>query len=33
MSESVGFDVLKDETSFCVKDASGRVLAQGKAAT
>ena len=33
VSESVGFDVSKEETSFCVKDASGRVLAQGKAAT
>ena len=33
VSESVGFDVLKEETSFCVKDASGHVLAQGKAET
>lgn len=33
MSEYVGFDVSKEGTSFCVKDASGRVLAQGKAAT
>ena len=30
MSESAGFDVSKEETSFCVKDASGRVLAQGE---
>lgn len=33
MSEYVGFDVSKEEMSFCVKDASGSVLAQGKAAT
>ena len=33
VSEYVGFDVSKEETSFGVKDASGRVLAQGKAET
>jgi len=33
MVEYVGFDVSKEETSFCVKDADGRVLARGKAAT
>ena len=33
MSESAGFDVSKEETSFCVKDALGRVLAHGKTET
>ena len=33
MSEYVGFDVSKEETSFCVKDVSGDVLARGKVAT
>ncbi len=33
MAEYVGFDVSKEETSFCVKDAEGKVLARGKAAT
>ena len=31
MSEYVGLDVSKEETSFCVKDAKGRILAKGKA--
>ena len=31
MSEYVGFDVSKEETSFCVMDLSGKILAQGKA--
>ena len=31
MDEYVGFDVSKEETSFCVMDAGGQVLAQGKA--
>ena len=33
MSEYVGFDVSKEETSFCVKAACGRVLARGKTLT
>lgn len=33
MSEYVGLDVSKEETSFCVKDAKGKVLARGKAAS
>ena len=33
MSEYVGFDVSKEETSFCVKSACGRVLARGKTLT
>jgi transposase len=33
MSEYVGFDVSKEETAFCVKDAAGEVLARGKVAT
>lgn len=33
MGEYVGFDVSKEETVFCVKEAEGEVLAQGKAAT
>lgn len=33
MNEYVGLDVSKEETSFCVKDAEGRVLARGRAAT
>ena len=33
MSEYVGFDVSKEETAFCVKDAAGKILADGKAAT
>ncbi len=28
--ECVGFDVPKEETAFCVKDGSGKVLARGK---
>ena len=31
MDEYVGFDVSKEETSFCVMDAGGKILAQGKA--
>ncbi len=31
MEEYVGFDVSKEETSFCVMDSSGKVLVQGKA--
>ena len=31
MSEYVGLDVSKEETSFCVKNAKGKILAQGKA--
>ncbi len=31
MEEYVGFDVSKEETSFCVMDATGKILAQGKA--
>ncbi len=33
MTEYVGFDVSKEETAFCVKDAKGKILARGKAAT
>lgn len=33
MVEYVGFDVSKEETAFCVKDAAGKILARGKAAT
>jgi len=33
MVEYVGFDVSKEETSFCVKDQDGKVLARGKVAT
>ena len=33
MSEDVGFDVSKEETSFCVKDVLGKILARGKVAT
>ncbi len=33
MSEYVGFDVSEEETSFCVKDVSGKILARGKVAT
>ena len=33
MTEYVGFDVSKEETAFCVKNAEGRVLARGKVAT
>jgi transposase len=33
MSEYVGFDVSEEETSFCVKDVSGEILARGKVAT
>lgn len=33
MAEYVGFDVSKEETAFCVKDGSGRVVASGKAAS
>ena len=31
MAEYVGFDVSKEETSFCAMDAAGTILAQGKA--
>ena len=31
MDAYVGFDVSKEETSFCVMDAGGKILAQGKA--
>jgi len=31
MEEYVGFDVSKEETSFCVMNFPGNVLAQGKA--
>ncbi len=31
MNEYVGLDVSKDETSFCIKNAKGEVLAKGKA--
>ena len=31
MEEYVGFDVSKEETAFCVKDAAGTILSQGKA--
>lgn len=33
MSEYVGLDVSKEETSFCVKDRDGKVLARGKTAS
>lgn len=33
MGEYVGFDVSKEETSFCVRDEGGRILARGKAAS
>ncbi len=33
MTEYAGFDVSKEETAFCIKDGTGRVLAQGKTAT
>ncbi|HJN93061.1 MAG: IS110 family transposase [Candidatus Brocadiia bacterium] len=33
MVEYVGFDVSKEETAFCVKDAAGEVLARGKVST
>ena len=33
MAESVGLDVSKEDTAFCVKDAAGKVLASGKVAT
>ncbi len=33
MTEYVGFDVSKEETTFCVKDAAGKILARGKVAT
>ncbi len=33
MEEYVGFDVSKEATSFCVMDAAGKILAQGKVAT
>jgi transposase len=33
MNEYVGFDVSKEETAFCVKDAAGKILARGKVAT
>ena len=33
MVEYVGLDVSKEETSFCVKDGDGRILARGKAAS
>ncbi len=33
MLEYVGLDVSKEETAFCVKDAAGKVLARGKAAS
>ena len=31
MKEYVGFDVSKEETSFCVMDETGKILVQGKA--
>ena len=31
MGEYVGLGVSKEETAFCVKDSSGKVLARGKA--
>jgi transposase len=31
MVEYVGLDVSQEETSFCVKSAKGKILAQGKA--
>ena len=33
MSEYAGFDVSKEETTFCVKDEEGRILVRGKAAS
>ena len=33
MGEYVGLDVSKEETSFCVKDEAGKVLARGKVAS
>jgi len=33
MGEYVGLDVSKEETAYCVKDSSGKVLARGKAAS
>jgi transposase len=33
MTEYVGFDVSKEETSFCVMDLSGKILSLGKAAS
>ncbi len=33
MTEYVGFDVSKEETTFCVKNAEGEILARGKVAT
>lgn len=33
MTEYVGFDVSKEETTFCVTDVAGKILARGKAAT
>ncbi len=33
MTEYVGVDVSKEETTFCVKDATGKILARGKVAT
>lgn len=31
MNEYVGFDISKEETSFCVMDEAGKIMAQGKA--
>ena len=33
MTEYLGFDASKEETTFCVKDAAGKILARGKVAT
>ena len=33
MTEYVGFDVSKEETVFCAKDAEGKILARGKVVT
>ena len=33
MAEYVGLNVSKEEPAFCVKDASGQVLARGKVPT
>ncbi len=33
MTEYVGLDVSKEETTFCVKEAAGKILARGKVAT
>ncbi len=33
MTEYVGFDVSKEETTFCMKNAEGEILARGKVAT